>query len=361
MKKFKIKPLATSLQATLQKKIDKKTKPLGALGKLEELALQIGMIQQTLSPALTNPYILVFAGDHGIAEEGVSAYPQEVTWQMVMNFIQGGAAINVFCRQHNITLNVVDAGVKYTFPENLEGLIYNKIAMGTANFLKGPAMTIEQTQRCLSTAADIVNAIHAKGCNVIGFGEMGIANTTSASALMSLFCDIPVAQCVGRGTGLDDAAFQHKIDVITRALKQYNKHDTPITMLATFGGFEIAQIAGAMLQAAENSMVILVDGFITTAAYLVAQAIDPAVKDYCIFCHQSQERGHGLMLQAIDVQPLLELNMRLGEGTGAAVAYPLLQSAVAFLNDMASFESASVSEKSEPADTRLKADSTSIL
>lgn len=344
MKKFKINPIGTALQKELQHKIDQKTKPLGALGRLEELALQIGSIQQTLTPSLSNPHILVFAGDHGIAAEGVSAYPQEVTWQMVMNFIQGGAAINVFCRQHSITLHVVDAGVNYDFPDNLEGLIHNKVAKGTANFAKGPAMTIAQAQQCIDSAARIVEAIHTKGCNVIGFGEMGIANTTAASALMSLFCDIPVTQCVGRGTGLNDTALQHKINVITEALKRHNKYDTPLAQLAGFGGFEIAQIAGAMLQAAELGMVVLVDGFIATAAYLVAQAIEPAVKDYCIFCHQSQERGHTLMLQALDVKPFLDLNMRLGEGTGAAVAYPLLQSAVAFLNQMASFESAQVSE-----------------
>ncbi|WP_333820467.1 nicotinate-nucleotide--dimethylbenzimidazole phosphoribosyltransferase [Ohtaekwangia sp.] len=361
MKKFRIKPVSTALQAQLQKKIDQKTKPLGALGKLETLALQIGLIQHTQKPALSNPHILVFAADHGIAEEGVSAYPQEVTWQMVMNFIQGGAAINVFCRQHNITLHVVDAGVKYIFPDNLQGLIYNKVAMGTANFLKGPAMTSEQTARCINSAAEIVSSIYSKGCNVIGFGEMGIANTTAASALMSLFCDIPVSQCVGRGTGLDDKAFQHKIEVLTQALKQHNKHDTALTMLATFGGFEIAQIVGGMLQAAEHGMIILVDGFIATAAYMVAQAIDPAVKDYCIFCHQSHERGHAMMLQAMDVEPLLDLHMRLGEGTGAAVAYPLLQSAVAFLNEMASFESASVSERSDSGSTQRKTDPTSVL
>ncbi|SKC41554.1 nicotinate-nucleotide--dimethylbenzimidazole phosphoribosyltransferase [Ohtaekwangia koreensis] len=345
MKKFKIKPVNTSLEQSLKRKIDQKTKPLGALGRLEELALQIGTIQQTLTPSLSNPHILVFAGDHGIVEEGVSAYPQEVTWQMVMNFIQGGAAINVFCKQHGITLNVVDAGVNYDFPEGLEGLVYNKVGKGTRNFLKGQAMTIEQAQRCIESSSEIIKSIHAKGCNIIGFGEMGIGNTTSASALMSLFCDIPVAQCVGLGTGLNESALQHKTAVVTEALKQYNKHDTPIAMLATFGGFEIAQIVGAMLQAAELGMIILVDGFITTSAYLVAQAIEPAVRDYSIFCHQSQEKGHTLMLQALDVKPLLDLNMRLGEGTGAAVAYPIVQSAVAFLNQMASFESASVSGK----------------
>jgi nicotinate-nucleotide--dimethylbenzimidazole phosphoribosyltransferase len=264
---------------------------------------------------------------------------------MVMNFIHGGAAINVFCKQHGITLNVVDAGVNYDFPKNVKDLIHSKIERGTKNFAKEPAMSIKQAQRCIDTGANLVKNIYAKGCNIIGFGEMGIGNTSSASAIMSLICKIPVQLCVGSGTGLDEHAVKHKIKVLIQALKKYDNLNTPLKVLAALGGFEIAQMAGGMLQAAECGMIILVDGFIATAAYLVAQAIEPVIKDYSFFCHQSQEKGHKLLLQHLGVSPLLNLGMRLGEGTGAAVAYPIIKSAVAFLNEMASFESAGVSEK----------------
>jgi nicotinate-nucleotide--dimethylbenzimidazole phosphoribosyltransferase len=342
---FTIPPVSLDLKSILQEKIDSKTKPPGSLGILEELALRIGLIQNTTTPALLNPHILVFAGDHGIVEEGVSAYPQEVTWQMVMNFIEGGAAINVFCKQHSIALNVIDAGVKYDFADNLPGLIYNKIKKGTNNFLKEPAMSLVDVQRCMNTSADIVKNIYATGCNVIGFGEMGIGNTSSASVIMSLTCNIPIEQCVGRGTGLSDVELTHKIKVLQDALAHHGKPETPEALLATYGGFEIAQIVGGMLQAAQCKMLIMVDGFIASSAYLVAQAIEPTLKEYCFFCHQSQERGHQRMLQYLNVKPLLDMNMRLGEGTGAAIAYPFLQSAVTFLNNMASFKSAGVSEK----------------
>jgi len=346
MRKFRINPVSRALEEALQQKINTKTKPVGSLGVLEGLALRIGLIQQTLTPDLTNPQILVFAGDHGIVQEGVSAYPQEVTWQMVMNFIQGGAAINVFCKQHNITLRVVDAGVNFDFPENVAGLIHSKIEKGTKNFAMEPAMSGEQVNACIDAGAGLVKSIHTKGCNVIGFGEMGIGNTSSASAIMSHLCTIPVHLCVGRGTGLDDNAVAHKAKVLEQALKKYTNLDTPLKVLTTFGGFEIAQMVGAMLQAVELNMIILIDGFISSAAYLIAQATEPAIKDYCFFCHQSQEKGHELLLEYLNVNPILNLNMRLGEGTGAAVAYPILVSAVSFLNEMASFESARVSTKS---------------
>lgn len=338
-----ITPVSPALRANIQHKIDQKTKPLHALGMLETLALRIGLIQQTLSPKLSAPHMLVFAGDHGIVEEGVSAYPQDVTWQMVMNFIGGGAAINVFCRQHGILLNVVDAGVNYDFPPGLEGLLYNKAGKGTANFAKGPAMTVQQAEACLEKGAAVVRDIHGKGCNVVGFGEMGIGNTSAASALMHALTGVPIAECVGRGTGLNDAALSHKVAVLQRAAAHHGTPGTPLEILATFGGFEIAQIAGGMLHAAASGMVILVDGFIASSAFLVARALVPAVADYAIFCHRSQEKGHAALLQHLEAEPLLNLNLRLGEGTGVAIAYPVLQSAVAFLNEMASFESAGVS------------------
>jgi nicotinate-nucleotide--dimethylbenzimidazole phosphoribosyltransferase len=344
MKKFKIHKAKGSLRPRLQQKIDLKTKPPGSLGKLEEVAAQIGLIQNTLEPRLSQPHLLVFAGDHGIAAEGVSAYPQEVTWQMVMNFLNGGAAINVFCRQHSITLKVVDAGVNHTFPQDAPALIHNKAGLGTANFAVQPAMTGKQVQGCIDTAAALIREIHSTGCNVIGFGEMGIGNTSSAAVLMSLLCGIPLPLCVGRGTGLNDEALQRKLSVLTKAVEKHGWPSTPLKILATYGGFEIAQMAGAILQAAELGMVVLIDGFIACTAYLVAHALEPAVKEYCIFCHQSREQGHKLLLEHLHVRPLLNLDMRLGEGTGAAVAYPLLQSAVNFLNQMASFESAGVAD-----------------
>ena len=346
MKTFKIEPVSRKLEADLKHKIDFKTKPLGALGQLEDIAMQIGLVQNTLSPELKSPYIIVFVGDHGITNEGVSAYPQEVTFQMVMNFLNGGAAINVFCKQNIIKIKVVDAGVNYEFPKGLN-VIDSKIGMGTKSFLKEPAMSIKEAQKCIDRGSVIVNEIFQNGCNVIGFGEMGIGNTSSASALMSVICKMPVELCVGRGTGLDDADVQNKIDIIKRAIAFHENFDTPFKTLATFGGFEIAQMCGAMLQAAENKMLVLVDGFISTSAFLIAYKINPAILDYTIFCHQSDEQGHAKMLNYLKVKPLLNLNMRLGEGTGSAIGYSVIQSAVNFLNEMASFENAGVSNKED--------------
>ena len=327
----------------IQHAIDTKTKPLGALGKLETIAFQVAKIQQTLTPALVNPSILTFAGDHGAANAGVSAYPQEVTFQMVMNFLQGGAAINVFCQQNDIALQVVDAGVNFDF-EDAPGLINAKIANGTANYLEEPAMSKVQLDACLQKAADIVTEVASSGCNVIGFGEMGIGNTASASLIMSAICKLPIERCVGRGTGLDDAGLDRKLGLLVEAQAKHGEMSDPKQILQTFGGFEVAQICGAMLAAKQHNMVIMVDGFIATGAYLVAQAINPAISENAIFCHTSNELGHQLMLDYLKAEPLVNLGMRLGEGTGCAVAYPLIKSAVAFLNGMASFESAGVSE-----------------
>jgi nicotinate-nucleotide--dimethylbenzimidazole phosphoribosyltransferase len=340
---FHISKLDSTLQTELQHKIDAKTKPLGALGLLESLALQIGLIQNTLTPSLQNPHILVFAADHGIAKEGVSAYPQEVTYQMVMNFLAGGAAINVFCKQHHITLKVVDAGVNFDFEPHPD-LIPAKIGYGTQNFLQKPAMTLEQYHQAIQKGAEIVTQIQAKGCNIIGFGEMGIGNTSTATALMSLICNIPVERCVGRGTGIDDQKLQHKIDTLNAALHQHSQQNIE-EILVNYGGFEIVMMCGVMLKAAELKMMVMVDGFIASSAFLAAYTIEPLVKEYAVFCHQSNEKGHQLLLAFLQANPLLNLQMRLGEGTGCAMAYPIIQSSVIFLNEMASFQSASVSQK----------------
>lgn len=346
MNQFNIEAVNRFIQKQLQEKIDLKTKPTGALGRLEELAMQIGMIQGTLSPELRNPHIIVFAGDHGVVEEDVSAYPQEVTFQMVYNFLSGGAAINVFCKQNGIKIKVVDAGIKHTF-EPHPYLIISKVKEGTNNFTQGFAMSMKQVNECLENGARIVKDIHQTGCNIIGFGEMGIGNTTSSSALMHIFTGIDLEDCVGKGTGIDADSIRHKTAVIRKAITKNGNLDTSLMKLAAFGGFEIAQMTGAMLKAAELKMVILVDGFIASTAFLVATHLHPTVSEYAIFCHQSEERGHKMMLEYLQAKPLLNLNMRLGEGTGCAVAFPLIQSAVTFLNEMASFESAKVSNKED--------------
>ena len=329
----------------LTHKIDTKTKPLGALGFLEKLAFQIGEAQQTLRPILKKPTIIVFAGDHGIANAGVSAYPQAVTYQMVLNFLNGGAAINVFCKQHKIDLKIVDAGVNFDFPTHRK-LINAKVGKGTKSFLTEKAMTNAELNQCLAHGKTVVQRVFEKGCNIIGFGEMGIGNTSSAAILMHLLTQIPLTQCVGRGTGLDDKQFLRKITILQNALDNQSVSSDPLSILATFGGFEIAQMCSAMLTAFERNMLIMVDGFIATSAFLVAYKLNPDIRRNAIFCHLSDEFGHKNLLNYLEVAPILQLNMRLGEGTGCAVAYPIIESAVHFLNDMASFESADVSNKS---------------
>jgi len=320
---------------------------MGALGCLEDLALQIGMIQGTAHPRLNNPHIIVFAGDHGIAATGlVNPYPQAVTAQMVLNFLDGGAAINVFCRQHDIALKVVDAGVNFDFGQ--AQLIHEKIAHGTGNYLEENAMSREQAVLAIEAGKKIVSLLHKEGCNCIGLGEMGIGNTSAAALIMSYVTGIPVEECCGRGTGVSDTQLETKIATL---VKVHGKHAPAIaaapdavTILQHVGGFEIAMITGAYLEAAALNMVILVDGFITTAALLLAVIEDKKVKDHCVYSHTSGEKGHRRMLSYLNARPLLDLGMRLGEGTGAAMAYPVLQSALAFLREMASFESAGVSK-----------------
>ncbi|AOW11474.1 nicotinate-nucleotide--dimethylbenzimidazole phosphoribosyltransferase [Flavobacterium gilvum] len=333
-----------TIKESLEKKIDNKTKPLGSLGVLECLAKQIGSVFQTLEPIITKPNIVVFAADHGIGNHGVSAYPQDVTRQMVANFIEGGAAINVFCKQNDIALTIVDSGVNYDFPTNAN-LVSAKIGKGTQSFLHGPAMSEIELNLCFTKGAAIVNSIFETGCNCIGFGEMGIGNTSTASVLMSILLELPIEDCVGKGTGVVDEKLIQKQNILKKALKNYNGPNDLQSKLAYFGGFEIMQIAGGMLQAKQNNMLILVDGFICTVAFLIAYKMNPSIKENAIFCHSSAEQGHQKILNYLDVQPLLQLDLRLGEGTGCAVAFPIIQSAVCFLNEMASFESAGISKK----------------
>jgi nicotinate-nucleotide--dimethylbenzimidazole phosphoribosyltransferase len=328
----------------LQHKIDFKTKPLGALGKLEEIALKIGMIQDTLSPEIKNPSVIVFAADHGLADAGVSPYPKEVTWQMVMNFLSGGAAINVFSKQNGMDIQIVDAGVDYDFPEH-PLLVSEKIGRGTQNILESPAMTMEQCNQAMNKGANFVQKKAEEGCNTIAFGEMGIGNTSSASMLMSRICDKHIAECTGRGAGHDIKGLNNKIEILADCIKKYPEAKDPKEILATFGGFEIAMMTGAFLEAARQKMIIIVDGFIVSSALLVAQAIDKSVLNYCFFAHQSDEQAHKDMLEFMDGKAILDMGLRLGEGTGAALVLPLLQAAVNFLNEMASFESANVSNK----------------
>jgi len=341
---FDIQNTHTSLTEKLQHTIDTKTKPHGSLGKLEDLALQIGCIQNTTSPVISKPAIVVFAGDHGVVKNHpVSPYPQEVTAQMVLNFLQGGAAINVFSKLNAIDLTVVDCGVCFDFDPKAN-CIHVKITKGTEDYTKTSAMSLAQCSLAIEKGAQIIKDIYANGCNTIGFGEMGIGNTSSAALLMHAFTNVPIEKCTGKGTGLQDDGVLTKIEILKKAIQLHGYKTAPLELLASYGGFEIAMMVGAILQAAEQKMVLVIDGFIATSALLTAFKINDKVLAYCIFSHTSGEKGHKKMLDYLQVSPLLNLGLRLGEGTGAALAMPTLQAAVAFLNEMASFESAKVSE-----------------
>ncbi|EYC51534.1 nicotinate-nucleotide--dimethylbenzimidazole phosphoribosyltransferase [Hylemonella gracilis str. Niagara R] len=331
-----------ALAACLQHKIDQKTKPLGSLGRLEALALQLGLILGSETPELRAPQMLVCAGDHGLAARGVSAFPSDVTWQMVENFLAGGACVSVLARQHGIALSVVDCGVRHDFAPR-ENLLNFKVAPGTADALSGPAMTVEQCAQALNNGLRIVQGLPG---NALLLGEMGIGNTSAASLLLARLGGLDIADCTGAGTGLDVAAVVRKTEVLREVLLKHPQAQAPLDALAAFGGFEIATLAGAVLQAAAERRVIVVDGFIASAAVLVAARLAPAVLQRCVFAHRSGERGHALLLAQLQAQPLLDLGLRLGEGSGAALAWPLLVSACAVLREMASFESAGVSEKS---------------
>ncbi len=334
-----------ALRSQVQAALDAKTKPRGALGRLETLALQLALIQGNGQPRLCAPQLVVFAGDHGIAAQGVSAYPTEVTRQMVLNFLTGGAAVSVLARQHGIAVTVADCGVAAEFDAHpqLVRLKADGAEQGTADASTGQAMSAQQCEAAITNGRRLVAGLPG---NVLLLGEMGIANSSSAALLMARLTGEPLSVCVGRGTGLDDVGLAHKQAVLQAALALHADAVTPLQALAALGGFEIASLVGAVQQAAADGRVILVDGFITTAAVAVAAALQPALLQHCIFAHRSQETGHARWLQQLGAQPLLDLDMRLGEGSGAALAWPLLESACRVLAEMASFASAGVSQRS---------------
>ena len=341
-----------ALTQALQHKLDNKTKPLGSLGRIESMALQLGEILGTESPNLSCPQMVVFAGDHGLTARGISAFPSDVSWQMVENFLAGGAAVSVLARQNGISLTVVDCGVNHDFLAGLPAgaqranLLVRKVSggeQGTADSSRQAAMTPAQCLQAFQNGQDIVKGLPG---NALLLGEMGIGNTSAASLLLARLAGLDIEVCTGAGTGLDALAVQRKTAVLREVLARHPDAKTPLDALAAFGGFEIATMVGAVMQAAHERRVVVVDGFIATSAVLVAHALQPLVLQRCVFAHRSGERGHEFMLQHLGVQALLDLGMRLGEGSGGALAWPLLMSACAILRDMASFESAGVSEKS---------------
>lgn len=343
MKTFNIKKPDKAIVPALQDKIDNLTKPKGSLGRLEELAIQMGTIQQSLSPVLNFPQNIVFAADHGIVAEGVSFSAPEVTAQQIYNFLKGGAGINFFARQHHFILKVVDCGVNADF-ENLPGLIDRKIRKSTDNYLHGPAMTREEMVQAIEIGAEMVRWAHQEGTNIISFGELGMANTSASSIWMSYFTGIPLKECVGAGSGLDNKGIQHKYNVLNRAMDHYQGDYSAEDILRWFGGFEMVAAVGGMLQAAEYGMTIIIDGFIMTNCILAASKLYPDVLDYCVFGHQGDEAGHKLVLDHLHAVPLLNLGLRLGEGSGAICAYPVIESAIRMINEMSSFKQAAVTK-----------------
>ena len=334
-----------AIGSALQAKIDNLTKPKGSLGQLETLALQIGRVQQTLTPSLRQPQNIVFAADHGIVAEGVSIAPKEVTWQQVCHFThpQGTGGVNFLCRQHGFKLKVVDVGVDFDLPKD-RGIIDRKVARGTQNFLHRPAMSEAQFEACLAIGAEVVRECADEGSNILSFGEMGIGNTSPSSLWMSRFTGIPLPDCIGAGSGLDGNGIAHKRAVLQQAVDNYSGDGSPRDWMRWFGGFEMVAAVGAMLQAAERGILILVDGFIMTNCLLGAAQLYPEVLDYAIFGHCGDESGHRKVLDYLGAKPLLNLGLRLGEGTGAICAYPIVESAVRMLNEMDSFRAAEITK-----------------
>ncbi len=340
-----IQPLPRALAPQVQAHLDDLTKPRGSLGRLEELALQYCLIQHAARPRLGRQRIYCMAGDHGVADEGVSAFPREVTTQMVRNMLDGGAAINVLTRQAGVELVVVDMGVADPL-DRAPGLCRRKIRAGTDNIARGPAMSVTEAAAALAAGIELAESAAADGVTVIGTGEMGIANTTPASALLAVYLDCPPAEIVGRGTGIDDQRLAHKVAVVQRALAvNQMRLAAPLAILAALGGFEIAGIAGLILGGAAARIPVVVDGFISTAGAAAAAALCPAARDYMVFSHLSREQGHREVMRKLAARPVLDLDLRLGEGTGAALAMFVLAAAVRIYNEMATFSAAGVSDK----------------
>ena len=346
MRTFDIQPTDKSLQKAIQEKIDNLNKPKGSLGRLEELALQVCLIQQTQEPSLAHPCHLLLGGDHGIEREGVSVSPREVTWQQMINFTRGGGGVNMFCRQHGFKLRIVDVGVDYDL-SNVSGIINRKIARGTRNFLYEPAMTETEFDQAIQVGIDLVDDCISEGCRVLSIGEMGIANTSPSSIWMHLFGNIPLEECIGAGAGLDTPGIRHKYEVLTKAVEHYHQWSESPSQLAPlryFGGYEMVAAIGAMLRAAERHLIILVDGFIMTACAIAAIQLCPAAQEYMIFTHCGDESGHKKMLDIVQAKPLLHLGLRLGEGTGALCAFPIVDSAVRMVNEMNNFDNAKITK-----------------
>ncbi len=346
MREYHIESLDHGMVEAINHKIDNLNKPKGSLGFLEALARQTCLIQRTLCPTLIHPCHLLMGGDHGIERHGVSKSPREVTWQQMINFSKGGGGVNMFCRQHHFDLRIIDMGVDHDLTA-CPGILNHKIDWGTKDFMEGPAMSEEQFEQALATGAELVDQCHSEGCNVICIGEMGIANTSPSSIWVSVLCNTPLDICVGAGSGLDRDGVRRKYELLKQAqdhfLSVYGKEDVPF-LLRYFGGFEMVGAIGAMLRAAEKRMIILVDGFIMSACMLGASALYPQVLDYAVFGHCGSEPGHRLLISHLGVRPILQLDLCLGEGTGALCAYPILESAVRMINEMNNFENANITK-----------------
>ena len=347
MRHFSIEKPDIGLCEDIQKKIDHLNKPKGSLGTLEELAMQLCLIQHTMTPKLCHPCHFLFGADHGIEREKVSVSPREITWQQMINFTRGGGGVNMFCRQYGFDLKIVDVGVDYDLSK-VPGIINRKIALGTSNFLYGPAMTEEQMEQAIAVGVEMVDKAIAEGSNIVCMGEMGIANTSPSSVWMSLFENVPLEECVGAGAGLDNEGISHKYDVLKRSVDKYLSlapiDDTVEYAIRYFGGFEMVAAIGAMLRAAERKITIMVDGFIMSACALAAIRLYPAAFDYMIFGHKGDEGGHARMLQLMGAKPLLALGLRLGEGTGALCSYGIIESAVRMVREMNNFDNAHITK-----------------
>ena len=347
MRHFSIERPDFGLCEDIQKKIDHLNKPKGSLGTLEEIAMQLCLIQHTMTPKLCHPCHFLFGADHGIEREKVSVSPREITWQQMINFTRGGGGVNMFCRQYGFDLKIVDVGVDYDLSK-VPGIINRKIALGTNNFLYGPAMTEEQMEQAISVGVEMVDKAIAEGSNIVCMGEMGIANTSPSSVWMSLFENVPLEECVGAGAGLDNEGIRHKYDVLKRSVDKYLSmapiDDTVEYAIRYFGGFEMVAAIGAMLRAAERKITIMVDGFIMSACALAAIRLYPAAFDYMIFGHKGDEGGHARMLQLMGAKPLLALGLRLGEGTGALCSYGIIESAVRMVREMNNFDNAHITK-----------------